>query len=757
MYAKIIVDLASQNTNELFTYRIPDELHDCIYRGSRVYVEFGFQKVLGYVIEIVNQVDYEGNIKDILEVIDFEWGLNNEQIELAKFISEETKAFYTSALELMYPSFMRSRIKKSINVLNFQGLDAELAMLFEMKRRVTITNLILSKYQKIKKEIEKGNLEIVSNIYTYGSQKRVKYYYLKNNNIDVPSEKQRRVLTFLKNYGEATEEEIKENTGCSDYIIDKLYSLKYIDFVEKIPKAEISEEKFVKPINYDFNEKILKDKYQRLSGKPFLLFSNDQEFKLNFYLDLANEVVKDNRQVLVVTPTVLVNTQIAAFFERNMRGYRIYNFSSRTTNSEYYYNFYNVNIQNVDIVISTKANIFLPLENIGLIILIDEENSNYINEQNPRFSVLEVLKYRSNYHQAKLLLSSSTPSIDAYYNYSIAKYFLLKHIINYPNHISLVNMREEYEDLLISQLLRDNLKMQLSRDNVSMLILNNLSYNTSILCKECGKVIKCPKCKIGLSYHKEKDLYRCSYCNLQTKDIVCECGSTDVNHFGFGLERLKERLYQLFPKVRIVQVDSESMNQKSAYDDFLVGLEEKEIDIIIGTNILANFYHPTIKLIGIINADYILNINDYRSSELAYTTISKVNNYQDCQVVIQGFNLDHYSIKDAMNNDYESFYNQEIILRKELNYAPFMETSRLLVVGDYRDIYYYANYFKKVFSRITKGEVIGPVYINRIRGIQLIIKFEDYLKLSTLIDEVNKKFKDKRLIVNFERYPKSFN
>lgn len=757
MYAKIIVDLASQNTNELFTYRVPDELSDCIYQGSRVYVEFGFQKVLGYVIEIVDQVDYEGNIKDILEVVDFEWGLNSEQLELAKFISEETKTFYTSALDLMYPSFMRSRIKKSINVLNYQGLDAELAMLFEMKRRVPITNLILSKYQKIKKEIEKGNLEIVSNIYTYGSQKRVKYYFLKNHHIDVASEKQKRVLMFLKEHGEATEEEIKENTGCSDYIIDKLYTLKYIDFVERIPKADISEDKYVKPISYDFNGKIIKDKYQRLSGKPFLLFSNDEEFKLNFYLDIIQETIKDNRQVLVVTPTVLVNTQIASFFKKNMRGYRIFNFSSRTTNSDYYYNFYNVIIQNVDIVISTKANILLPLENIGLIILIDEENSNYINEHNPRFSVIEVLKYRSNIHQAKLLLSSSTPSIDAYYNYSIAKYFLLKHIVNYPNHISLVNMREEYEDLIISQLLRENLKTQLNKNNVSMLILNNLSYNTSVLCKACGKVIKCPKCKIGLSYHKEKNLYRCAYCNLQTKDITCECGSTEVNHFGFGLERLKERLYQLFPKVRIVQVDSESMNQKPAYDNFLVGLEEKEIDIIIGTNILANFYHPSIKLIGIINADYILNVNDYRSSEMAYTTISKVNNYPDCQVIIQGYNLEHYSIKTAMNNDYESFYDQEIILRKDLNYAPFMETSRLLVVGDYRDIYYYANYFKKVFSRILKGEVIGPVYINRIKGIQLIIKFEDFPKLSTLIDEVNNKFKDKKLIVNFERYPKSFN
>lgn len=757
MYAKVVVDVPSSNTDELFTYHIPSGLEECIYIGSRVFVEFGFRNILGYVIELTEDANFEGNLKDILEVVDFEQGLNNEQISLAKKISEDTKSFLTTSLGLMYPSFMQSKIRKYINVLNYESMDAELALLFSLKKKVLITKEILEKYHKIKKEIDKGNIEITSNVYTYGKNKMIKYYHVINSNFNYLSEKRQAVLVYLNNVKEATLDEIKDNVGCSDFIINKLVKDKFISFEERKPQLEINEEKYSKRIIYNPNTEEIREKFRRLDGKPFVLYSNDESFKLDFYLDLAVQTINANKQVLIVTPTLLTNSLVYNFFKRNMKGYRLFNFTSNMANNEYYYNYNNVKEQNVDIVICTKVGIFVPLENIGLIIMVDEDNLNYINEQNPKFNTLEILKERSLYHNAKLLLTSSALSIDSYYQYFNAKYFLLSYIIDNEKKVQLINMREELSDLLLSNNLKNKLKEKLTEKQVSMLILNNLGYNTLIMCEECGHIIKCPKCKVSLSYHKEKDIYRCSMCNMQTDKITCDnCGSVSFKRLGFGLEQLKERLEQLYPQAKILQIDSETMNEKEDYDDFLVALEEKEVDIIIGTNNLINGVNSNIKLIGLINADNLLNMNDYRSSEIVFNTISKINSYSNCDVIIQGYHLEHYAIQAAIENNYEFYYNNEITTRKNYNYPPLIEVNKLVIIGDYKDIYYYANYFKKVYSRISNENCLGPVYLPKVKGVQLLIKHQDFKKVSNLIDEVNKKFSDRKIIVNFERYPKAF-
>jgi len=756
MYAKVVVEVPSNSTDELFTYNVPDEFLDCIYIGSRVYVEFGFRNIMGYVINLTEEIDFTGELKDIIEVVDFEQGLNVEQLSLAKEISNETKSFYTSSLELMYPSFMKTKVRKYVNVINYDKVDGELALFFKLKKKVLITKEVLAKYNKIKKEIDKGNIEISSSIFTYGKNKTIKYYQVLNNDINVKSKKRHDILSFIKSTGEATNEEIKDYTGCSDLLLKKLVDEKYLKLINKAPILSESEEKFNKRIDYDFNGKQIKEKYNRLKKKPFLLYSNNESFKLDFYLDIAVDMIKENKQVIICTPSILVNSLIYKYFRSNLKGYKIFNFTSKLSNNDYYYNYNNVKAQNVDIVITTKSGIFLPLENIGLIIMIDEDNQNYINEQNPKFSTLEVLKYRSNYHNAKLLLTTSAASIDSYYHYYTAKYYLIQYIVDYSNQLNLINMRDELEDLMLSRLLKEKLEIKLKNNEISLLLLNNISHSSSVICEECSTIYKCPKCKVSVVYHKEKDIYRCPYCNLQIDNIECsKCHSHKFKMLGYGLEKLKERLLELYPTSRILQVDSVTM-QKNSYDDFLLALEEKEVDIIIGTNILINIISDDIKLVGIINADTILNISDYRSAEIAFNTVSKVNNYPHAEVVIQGYNLEHYAIKAAVENNFEYFYNTEIDNRKMFEYPPFIEVNTLVIIGDYKDMYYFSNYFKKVFSRIITGACLGPVYIPKLRGVQIIIKHNDYIKLSQLIDEVTKKFKDKKLIVNFERYPKSF-
>ncbi|NLD26542.1 MAG: primosomal protein N' [Acholeplasmataceae bacterium] len=754
MYAKVAVEVETARTDELFTYIVPEAFKSCIYIGSRVFVEFGFRKVLAYVIELTDAIDFEGNLKEIIEIVDFEQGLTPEQIDLARFIALNTKSFLTSCLGLMYPGFMKSKLRKYINVLNYQGMDAELAMLLGMKKRILLTRELLAMYPKIKKEEEKGNLEIETDVFTYGNRLKKRYYKI-GQDYPVASFKRRDILNYLRNVQEATADEIKDNTGCSDFLIERMLEEKYLEYEEKLPPREEIAALWTRELNFNFEQQQLKEKFLKLEGKPFLLYSNDEDFKLDFYFDLALATVKAGKQVLIITPTILQNKILSDCFRKNSSGYRIYTLNSRLSNNEYYYAYKNIQAGNVDIVIGMKNHIFLPMNNLGLIILVSEESSNYQIEQNPRYNVLEVLKYRSKCQQAKLLLSSGALRVETYYQYFTAKYYFLKYLRPYPAKCRLVKMREELEDLVLSRSLREALERTLAEKKVAMLILNNISYNTNVLCKTCGHYLSCPKCKVSLVYHKEKGFYRCPSCNFTVSHPVCgDCGSDQFRHLGFGLEKLKESCSHLFPKARIFQVDSASMQGKEDYEAFFSDLEEKEIDILIGTNMLLDLYHPDISLIGLINADGILNLNDYRAAESAYTTIALANNHPDCEVFVQAYYAEHPAIIAGINNDFESFYQAEIEIRKNFLYPPFSEVNTLTVSGEYKEIYYYANYFKKIAIRIFKVDILGPVYVPRLKGIRLIIRHQDFPKLSELIDEVNRKFKD--LTVYFERYPKSF-
>lgn len=753
MFAKVVVDVPSSNTDDTFTYSVPEQLAAFVRVGSRVYVEFGFQRVLGYVLALEEETDFSGSLKPILDVIDFEERLAPEQIELAKKIAADTKTYLTSALALMYPSFLKSKVRKFLQILDAPALDQEVASLFGNQKRIPLTGEVLKKYELVKREIEKGNLEITTQFYRYGKNKTEKYYRLKRNDYGHLSPKRCDVLDFVKARGEATLDEILENTGSSDYLVGRLVKDDYLLFDERVPLYTPLEEIRAMQAEFNFEQQQLKEKFSKLSGKPFLLHTNDEEFKLDFLLALAVETVSQGKQVLIVAPTLLVHARILEHFRKNTRGYRLFAFSSKLSNSEYYHNYANVRNQNADIVIGMKSHVFLPLNRLGLIVMLDEEDPNYHVEQTPKYSVLEVLKFRSGWQQAKLLLTSSALRVESYYNYYFARYFYLEYVIPREVRTRLVNMRREAGDLLLSEALRGSLREKLGAGEVSLLILNNLSYSTDVICEHCGHFQKCPLCRAGLVYHKQKNTYRCPSCNQEPARVVCEnCGKSKFKHFGFGLERLKERLRELFPAARITQVDSESMQEKDAYEDLFSRLEENEIDIVIGTNQLAGLYHRNIKLIGIISLDSILNRNDYRSSEILFGLISKISRHE-AEVILQGYNLNHPAIRFALENDFESFYEYEIENRKNFNYPPFAEFNKLEISGEYRDVYYYANYFKKIGARLLKGEFLGPVYDGKIKGVRLLIKHQNFERLSKLLDEVNKKFAPKKLLVNFERYP----
>lgn len=756
MYAQVIVDVPVSEVDYEFTYIVPKELEQCIHVGSRVFVEFGMQKTLGYVIELTNEPMYTLNLKEIIEVVDFENGLTDEQIKLAKNLATTLITPLTNTLNLMYPSFMKTKLVKSIKVLNYDLLNAEVAQLLGGNKTILVTNKILSKYNLIKKEIEKGNLELVTSIYTYGKSKLEKYYYVVNNLYSPKTEKRKMVLEYLSKVGEATIDEIIENTGASEYLVKDLENSGYIAYRELLPKKEVTKKTLSYYVTKSMDLEIAKNKFNKVEGKPYLLYTNNNKFRDDFLIEVIKETVEDSKRVLILTPTILENTRITKLFKSAL-DLRIVTFSSKITNNDYYYNYHQILDGNVDVVITTKSGAFLPLDNIGLIVAIDSESNYYINEQSPKFHTIEVLKQRSSYHNAKLILTSSAPSIVDFYEYFQNKYTIISKIEKKENDLELVNMKNEYLNNLLSQKLKHEIANTLRLNKIAVLLLNSLAYNQTVLCSKCNKLIVCPHCKVGLSYHKFKNIYQCSSCNYQTAKPICECGSTSYSHFGYGLELLKEVLLEEFKDAKIMQVDSDSFTSESDYQEFHVALEEKEVDIIIGTYPLASIYHDDIRLVGLINLDSLLQKNDYRSSEEAYSIISKLCMHKSAKIIIQGYNIDHYAVIDAINNNYEDFFTKELKQRKDFSYPPFNEISRLLITGEFNDMYYFANYFKRMCESRNTTSALGPVYVNKLKAVQLIIKFSDIEKITRLIEDVKNKFGDKKLIVSFERYPVSFN
>lgn len=754
MFAKVCVDVVT-GSDDLFTYAVPEIYRDYIYVGSRVFVEFGFQKTLAYVIELAAESDYDGPIKEIIEVIDFDRGLTEEQIALAREISNATKSSLSHCLRLMYPAFMQSRLRRFVKALRSESLPGHLQDLFKNRKRIPLTAEVMPYYKDIRAAAERGDLEIETDVYAYGKRKIIKTYRLASSE-EPRGAKQKAVFGYLKTKDAATVEEIKENTGASDFVINLMAKRGILAMIPAYPPAEATKAKPVK-ITFDFDENQIREKFRRLSGKPFLFYADSEDFRLRFCLDAVSETIASGKKALILAPTMLAVTSLANYFRKGLSAARVCVFSSLLSESDFYYGFQNVIAGDVDLVITTLAGVFLPLSDIGLIIITDEDHHSYINQQTPKYSALEVLKYRADYHRAKLVLATSAPSVVSYYRYHQAEYFLLELIKKEKRRFALVNAREEPSDMLLTSALRREVEAVWAAGKTAALVLNNLGYSTANICDKCGELIKCPQCKIGLVYYKNKNHYHCRYCNQRFPAVRCEnCEATSVRHLGYGLERLEERFRAYYPDRRLYKASSLTLQRAEDFENFILALEEGEIDAVIGTNILLDALSPEIGLIALINADALLYADDYRSAEMCYRLITKALDYRTAKTVIQGYNLDHRAITDALNNDYLSFYREEIITRGYATYPPYAELNKLTVSGEFKDIYYFANYFKKVFKRFKKGDCLGPVYLSKIRGVRLIIKHNDFPLVSSLIDEVEKKFSDRKLRVNFERYPRFY-
>jgi len=407
------------------------------------------------------------------------------------------------------------------------------------------------------------------------------------------------------------------------------------------------------------------------------------------------------------------------------------------------------------VVIGPRSAIFAPAKELGLIIVDEEHETSYKSEKSPRVNAVEVAQMRAKINSIPIVLGSATPTVEHYYYAIAGKYAIctLRERINKAlPEVFVVDMKKEILDgnkSIFSRLLLSEIEKNLQRGEQVLLFLNRRGYSPIVICRECGYVYMCKNCSISLTYHKDGYL-RCHYCNYKQEytSICPKCGSKYVRQYGSGTQRIEDEIKTYFKDARVLRMDKDTTTRKDAVEEILSKFKSKEADILVGTQMVAKGLHfPDLTLVGVINADTILNMPDFRSKERTFQLITQVagraGREKQGRVVIQTFNPDDYSIVAASNHDYESFFEEEIKIRKTMGYPPYSYIVNFIVVSQnegfakkgIENVYRLLEKCTKIVNLKIYGPSESPIFkVENQYRYHILVKFE---KASQMIDIAN--------------------
>ena len=712
MYAKVVVEIGAKNVDKMFIYKIPQKYYSKIKVGIRVEVSFGNMLLEGFVVEIFN--DYNGNykLKEIINIIDEDVILTQEMLDLSKYIVDNTLCSTISAYQVMLPKALKAKH----NVIFNKKYDKYIIL--NVPKAEIIEYLKKCPYLKQRELLEKLLIE-----------NKIKIS-VKNSTIN--SLIKRNLITII-------EEETYR------YKIEKNSDNKKIKLNEEQQKA----------VN-----QVLKSLEM---SKVFLLYGVTGSGKTEVYIHIIDEVLKKGKTAIMLVPEISLTPQIVQRFV-NKFGDNVAIFHSGLSDSERYDEYRKIQNGLVKIVVGARSAIFVPLNNIGVIIIDEEHTPTYKQEDsNPRYNAIDIAKWRSNYHKCPVILGSATPSLESFARAGNHVYELLTLHKRPANStlpiVHIIDMKEEVKknNFIFSDLLREKIQEKLNKKQQIILLLNRRGYSSMVTCSNCGSVEKCPRCDITLTYHKTSNTLRCHYCGYYKKrmDKCLICGSDDLKEYGIGTQKLEEELQKMFPMARIIRMDMDTTSKKGMHEKIIEEFGNHKYDILVGTQMIAKgLDFPLVTLVGVINADMSLLIPDFRSAERTFQLLSQISGRAGRssiagEVIIQTYNNNHYSIVLAKNHDYLNFYKEEMAIRKRLSYPPYYFITLVNIsCKDYKLGFEYANkigeYLKRNLAKetIVLGPTMANMYkINNIYRFQCIIKYRHDKKLKEVLKTIDERYK----------------
>ena len=418
--------------------------------------------------------------------------------------------------------------------------------------------------------------------------------------------------------------------------------------------------------------------------------------KTEVYLQCVHNVVQSGKKAIILVPEIALTPQMSQRFTSRF-GSRVAVFHSGLSIGERFDAWNKIKNGDIDVVVGARSAVFAPFDNIGIIVVDEEHENSYHSDMAPKYDAREVAKKRCEMNHAVLLLASATPRMESGFKAVKGEYTLLQIKNRYNNvklpSVSIVDMRYELSrgnKSFLSFALQDEIEKNIQNKEQTILFLNRRGFSTFVSCRSCGFAATCPECDISLTYHKYSESLVCHYCGYTIPNYqVCpKCGSPHIRYFGMGTQKVEEELHKLFPQASVIRMDIDTTRGKLAHHKILTKFQEEKIDILVGTQMITKgLDFPQVSLVGVLAADMMLYVDDYMATEKTFQLITQVcgragRGERRGRAVIQTYCPDHWVIGCAKNQDYRSFYQKEIMLRRKLGYPPFCDVVNIIVAGE---------------------------------------------------------------------------
>ena len=721
MIAKVLVEINNINVDKTFDYIVPFKYIEKIKIGMRVKVPFASRELEGFVLDLVNSTDDNYELKEIISIVDEEPILNNELLHLGQFMSKKYFSTLISCYQTMLPKALKAQNKTTIN------------------------------------------------------KKMIKYVELCSNSFPKLKPNQEKIVEYLRINGKVKKEEVNKISvsGVNTLIKNGIIIESLIEEYRLVTK-DINKEKETFKLTVEQQEaknKIL----SQTQSSVFLLHGVTGSGKTVVYMEIVEEMLNRGKDSIFLVPEISLTPQMVYHFKSRF-GDEVAVLHSRLSEGEKYDEYRKIVEGKVHIVVGARSAVFAPFKNLGAIIIDEEHTTSYKQDNNPKYSAIEIAIERAKNNNAIVILGSATPSLETYARSIKGLYTLveLKHRVN-TNNLPLVEIddrsKEKHRGSIFSSRLITEVNKRLEKHEQIILLLNRRGYSSFITCSNCGYTAKCHHCDITLTYHKTSNTLRCHYCGYADKmnDICPSCGEKAIKTLGTGTEKVEEEIKKVF-NARVVRMDLDTTSKKGSHEKIITAFKNHEYDILLGTQMIAKgLDFSNVTLVGVINADTSLMIPNYRSNEYTFQLLMQTagrsgRGEKNGSVIIQTFNPEHYAITLASKHDYIDFFKQEMEVRRKLSYPPYYYLIYIKVIGkDYNKISIESNKIASILTRELKNsKILGPTTcsvfkLNGLFRFGIIIKYKKEEKMEEVLQSLVNHYKGNQTVkVDIDVNPNNF-
>ena len=720
IYADIIVDISHEKVDRSFQYKVPEELQHKLQVGMVVTIPFGNgnHERKGYVIGLSDTPAFDtSRMKELTGICSSEETTEERLIALAAWMKNQYGSTMVQALKTVLP--VREKVKAK-------------------EKRYIILNVSEEEAEKTAGKLESGRCKARARLVRALLEEKKLDYTKASKELGVTASVLRPLV----------------DEGIVQVVQDEVYRMS-VDGAN-IPHEELSV--LTKPQQEAFDQ--IQKEWQSDSPRPVLIHGVTGSGKTQVYMKLIRQVIGEGKQVIVLVPEIALTYQTVRRFY-GWFGEKVSVLNSRLSQGERYDQFKRAKRGEIQIMVGPRSALFTPFSNLGLIIIDEEHEQSYKSENSPRYHARETALYRAQMENARLVLGSATPSLEAYTKAKDGEFRLVKLDARFEDRplpkVSVIDLREELREgnrSVLSRSLRKAIENRLECGEQAILFLNRRGYAGFVSCRSCGAVLKCPHCDVALTEHNNGRLV-CHYCGYEQPRVEkCPvCGSPYIGGFKAGTQQIEQVLHKNFPKARILRMDYDTTRAKGSYEKILSSFAAHEADILVGTQMIVKGHDfPDVTLVGALAADLSLNAADYRCAERTFQLLTQAvgrsgRGTKPGEAIIQSYHPDHYSIRTAAEQDYEAFYQEEMAYRMLMDYPPAAHMLSVLVSGENEELLeqgmdYLAKFVERIASRY-RIHVIGPAYaavgkVNDIYRKVLYLKHRDERILMDIKDKTEK-------------------